>query len=95
MMSVFNRLHGLIGMLGTMQIFFIGGSQKSGTTWLQLLLDAHPQIACKGEGHIANDMAQLLLISLDKHNQKIADKIVPCSLNWTDSRSTRPTTWRT
>jgi hypothetical protein len=74
MMSVFNRLHGLIGMLGTMQIFFIGGSQKSGTTWLQLLLDAHPQIACKGEGHIANDMAQLLLISLDKHNQKIADK---------------------
>jgi len=73
-MSTFDRLHGLIGTLGTAQLFFIGGSQKSGTTWLQLLLDAHPRIACKGEGHVTNHLAQLLLSSLDKHNQKIAHK---------------------
>ncbi|MGA3399603.1 MAG: sulfotransferase [Acetobacteraceae bacterium] len=73
-MSTFQRLHGLIGTLGATQMFFIGGSQKSGTTWLQLLLDAHPQVACKGEGHVTNHMAQLLLTSLDKHNQKIAHK---------------------
>jgi hypothetical protein len=72
MTSAFDRLHRLIGMLRTTQIFFIGGSQKSGTTWLQLLLDAHPRIACKGEGHVINHLAQLLLESLDRHNQKIA-----------------------
>jgi len=73
-MSTFHRLHEQIGGLNATQIFFIGGSQKSGTTWLQLLLDAHPRIACKGEGHVTNHLAQLLLGSLDKHNQKIAHK---------------------
>lgn len=70
-MSRFEELHGLIGALGATQVFFIGGSLKSGTTWLQLLLDAHPEIACKGEGHVTNHLAQLLLTSLDKHNQKL------------------------
>lgn len=43
---------------------FVCGSPKSGTTWLQKILDAHPQIACAGEGHfieqIANPMVRLL-----------------------------------
>lgn len=29
--------------------FFLTGAPKSGTTWLGKLLDAHPQIACRGE----------------------------------------------
>lgn len=33
------------------QIFFVVGAPKSGTTWLQKLLDSHPEIACYGEGH--------------------------------------------
>jgi hypothetical protein len=33
------------------QIFFVCGAPKSGTTWLQRVLDAHPQIQCSGEGH--------------------------------------------
>lgn len=73
-MSTFRRLHEQIGGLSATQIFFIGGSQKSGTTWLRLLLDAHPRIACKGEGHVTNHLAQLLLGSLEKHNRKIAHK---------------------
>lgn len=73
-MSVFHRLHDRIGRLAATQIFFIGGSMKSGTTWLQLLLDAHPQVACKGEGHVVNHLAQLLLGSLDRHNQKLDHK---------------------
>ncbi len=32
-------------------IFFACGAPKSGTTWLQRILDAHPQIQCSGEGH--------------------------------------------
>lgn len=29
--------------------FFLTGAPKSGTTWLGKLLDAHPQISCRGE----------------------------------------------
>ena len=31
-------------------VFFVLGYQKSGTTWLMLMLDAHPEILCRGEG---------------------------------------------
>ena len=31
-------------------VFFIVGRAKSGTSWLMKLLDAHPEILCKGEG---------------------------------------------
>ena len=31
-------------------VFFVVGNQKSGTTWLMRMLDAHPEILCKGEG---------------------------------------------
>jgi len=32
------------------RLFFVLGVPKSGTTWLQQLLDAHPNIICTGEG---------------------------------------------
>ena len=31
-------------------VFFVVGRAKSGTTWLMRTLDAHPEIACRGEG---------------------------------------------
>ncbi len=31
-------------------VFFVLGYQKSGTTWLMRMLDAHPEILCRGEG---------------------------------------------
>lgn len=31
-------------------VFFVIGQKKSGTTWLQKMLDAHPEILCDGEG---------------------------------------------
>lgn len=34
-----------------MNVFFACGSAKSGTTWLQRILDAHPEVCCSGEGH--------------------------------------------
>jgi sulfotransferase family protein len=41
----------LLGPAGvSAPVFFILGYQKSGTTWLMLMLDAHPEILCKGEG---------------------------------------------
>jgi hypothetical protein len=35
---------------GGVPVFFVVGNQKSGTTWLMRMLDAHPEILCKGEG---------------------------------------------
>lgn len=34
-----------------MNVFFVCGAPKSGTTWLQRILDAHPEVSCSGEGH--------------------------------------------
>jgi hypothetical protein len=36
------------------RVFFIIGGGKSGTTWLQRLLNFHPEILCLGEGRIFN-----------------------------------------
>jgi Sulfotransferase domain len=37
-------------LLGSTPVFFVVGHQKSGTTWLMEMLDAHPEILCWGEG---------------------------------------------
>jgi hypothetical protein len=73
-MSRFGELHARIGRLAEAQLFFIGGSMKSGTTWLQLMLDGHAAVVCKGESHVANHLSRLLAASLAKHNQLLADK---------------------
>lgn len=36
------------------QIFFLVGHGRSGTTWLQSILDSHPEILCQGEGWVFN-----------------------------------------
>ena len=51
-------------------IFFIMGFLKSGTTWLQLLLDAHPEIACKGEAHFWDTFFEDLLKSVEHFNTR-------------------------
>ena len=40
-----------IAELAKRQLFFVGGAPRSGTTWMQHMLDAHPDISCRGEGH--------------------------------------------
>ena len=40
-----------IARIARKQLFFVGGAPRSGTTWLQHLLDAHPDVSCRGEGH--------------------------------------------
>jgi hypothetical protein len=53
-----------IAALARRQLFFVGGAPRSGTTWLQLILDAHPDISCKGEGlflkHLAEPMGTVM-----------------------------------
>lgn len=53
---------------------FVSGYAKSGTTWVQLMLDAHPAIACKGEGHLPNVLAQELEGASQRYAQYINGK---------------------
>jgi LPS sulfotransferase NodH len=50
--------------LSDRQLFFLGGAPRSGTTWLQQILDTHPEISCRGEGlfmkHLAEPMNRLV-----------------------------------
>ena len=45
-----------LSALAERQLFFIGGAPRSGTTWLQQILDSHPNASCKGEGLFAKDL---------------------------------------
>jgi hypothetical protein len=42
------------------QLFFVGGAPRSGTTWLQQILDSHPQVSCRGEGLFGKTLAEPL-----------------------------------
>ena len=59
--SWLERQEGL-ARLARRQLFFIGGPPRSGTTWLQQLLDCHPDISCRGEGLFWEQLA----VPLDK-----------------------------
>jgi len=52
--------------------FFICGAPKSGTTWLQRVLDAHPEIACAGEGHFADRLGDGLARAFRYYNEQQA-----------------------
>jgi hypothetical protein len=60
--------------LRSKQIFFLCGAPKSGTTWLQVLLDAHPSIVCNGEGHFCDQLLPALHDALANYNGMITAK---------------------
>jgi hypothetical protein len=70
----FDALHGAIKDLRGKQVFFIGGAPKSGTTWLRLMLNAHPEISCGGEGHFPNRLLPALARALKAYNASIDAK---------------------
>ena len=39
-----------LAALAQRQLFFVGGAPRSGTTWVQHILDSHPDVSCRGEG---------------------------------------------
>ena len=47
---------------------------KSGTTWLQFLLDSHPEVICKGEAHFITDIAEPLFDFVNRYNKTIVLK---------------------
>lgn len=49
-----------IAALARKQLFFIGGAPRSGTTWVQQILDQHPEVSCRGEGLFQKQLAEPL-----------------------------------
>lgn len=56
------------------QLFFLGGAPRSGTTWLQQMLDAHPDASCQGEGLFAKLLYPLLDTYLGGWKTALAEK---------------------
>ena len=52
-----------------MQVFFIVGAQKSGTTWLQKSLNSIDGIHCLGEGHFIDKLLMPMAQSRHEYNQ--------------------------
>lgn len=70
----FDDIHSNIKKIRGKQIFFVCGAIKSGTTWIQLMLDAHPDVSCNGEGHFADRLAPLLTKAVGGYNHAIGAK---------------------
>jgi len=55
-----------------MRIFFVMGAPKSGTTWLQTILNTHPQVSCFGEGQFVASIAGPMQAMLAEYNRSLA-----------------------
>jgi len=60
--------------LARCQLFFIGGAPRSGTTWVQQILDRHPEVVCRGEGLFQKHLAEPLEAMLQLRAETIAAK---------------------
>jgi hypothetical protein len=63
----------IIDAMRTKSLFFIAGLPKSGTTWVTVSLNAHPEISCQGEGHFVGSLAPKLFDALERHNKVTQD----------------------
>jgi hypothetical protein len=52
-------------------VFFVVGAARSGTTWLQLCLDGHPEISCRGEGHFIEIFGRELARAMNDYDRRI------------------------
>ena len=53
-------------------LFFVVGAPKSGTTWVQLMLNGHAAIDCAGEGHFTDWLLEDVRGLLAKYNERQA-----------------------
>ena len=66
--------HAALNNLAQRQLFFIGGIPRSGTTWVQHILDGHPDVSCRGEGHFLQFLATPLGHLMAKRRELLDDK---------------------
>jgi len=60
--------------LARKQLFFVGGAPRSGTTWVQQILNAHPEVSCGGEGLYQKHLAEPLEAMMARRSEALAAK---------------------
>lgn len=63
-----------LAIIARLQLFFVGGAPRSGTTWLQQMLNAHPEVSCRGEGLLEKHLAAPLEALMASRAQNLAAK---------------------
>jgi hypothetical protein len=63
-----------IARLARGRLFFVGGAPRSGTTWLQQILDSHPEVSCRGEGLFMQALAQPLAAMMAERRRALEAK---------------------
>ena len=63
-----------IAALARKQLFFIGGAPRSGTTWVQQILDHHPEVSCHGEGLFQKQLADPLEALMTRRAEALTAK---------------------
>lgn len=71
----FDMIRDRVGQIMQKQIVFVLGCQKSGTTWLQRLLDGHRDVRCNGEAYFGAVLLPALAQAIEVYNK--AQKIGP------------------
>lgn len=71
LIHVYDQLHAQIKNVLEKQFFFVVGCQKSGTTWLEKILDNHPEMICRGEAVFGNVLSPALNQALGAFNEQI------------------------
>lgn len=68
-LTAYDQIHQRLMRVLATDMFFIVGCQKSGTTWLEHLLNGHPNITCRGEAIFGNVLRPALANMLAVYNQ--------------------------
>jgi len=70
-----DSIEAAINRLNELPVFFVAGLPRSGTTWLQQMLNAHPQVLCLGESHFMNDIVpDIYTVLMDYTRKRISGK---------------------
>jgi hypothetical protein len=62
-----------ISRLWAKKLFFIAATEKSGTTWMQLMLNAHPEIVCRGEGQLTTILVPEIERAFNAYSERIGE----------------------
>ena len=72
-----NQIQNQLNSLSEKTIFFIIGCPKSGTTWLQRMLDSHPNSICRGEAdfNLLIDQLEKMCNDYNRHLAQVNNQI--------------------
>ena len=74
LMQSYQQVHDNLMRTFDKELFFVVGCQKSGTTWLEKILNGHSEMVCRGEAIFGVVLQPALQQALGTFNQHIKDR---------------------